>query len=87
MLVRPLHLLADVGNVGEDGLLVAFTQALWRWDLVGPAAARGKVRVRVVEQLEEAVQQALVVDRLGLVVLPDARAAVDVAFLQARLAR
>lgn len=53
VLVRPLHPLTDVRNVGEDGLLVSFTEALWRWDLVALAAARGKVRMRVVQHDEE----------------------------------
>ena len=45
VLVGPLHALANLGNVCENGLLVAFTQTLGRRDLVALAAARGKVRV------------------------------------------
>ena len=33
MLVVTLHALADFSDVGEDGLLVAFAQALWRGNL------------------------------------------------------
>lgn len=34
MLGLPVHPLADVGDVGEDRLLVAFTQDLWRRDSI-----------------------------------------------------
>ena len=47
MLVGTLHALADLGNVGEDGLLVTFTQTLRRRDLVALHAAATKVGVAV----------------------------------------
>lgn len=37
MLGLPVHPLADVGDVGEDSLLVAFTEDLWRRDGVALA--------------------------------------------------
>lgn len=43
MLVCTLHPLADFGNVGKDGLLVAFTETLWRWNLVALCAGAGEV--------------------------------------------
>tara|TARA_R110002003_G_scaffold1005_2_gene21962 strand:+ start:16066 stop:16491 length:426 start_codon:yes stop_codon:yes gene_type:complete len=38
-----LHPLADLCNVGEDGLLVAFTETLWWRDLVASSARVGEV--------------------------------------------
>ena len=48
VLVCSLHTLADVGNVGKDGLLVSFTKTLWWRNLVALASTRSKVRMRVV---------------------------------------
>jgi hypothetical protein len=45
MLLGTLHALANLGDVGEDGLLVAFAKTL-RWgDLVATRACAGKVRM------------------------------------------
>lgn len=57
MLVGTLHPLADLGNVGEDGLLVAFTETLWRGDLVALGAGAGEVGVLRVEKREETIEQ------------------------------
>ena len=53
----PVHTLADIGDVGEDGLLVAFTQDLRRCDCVTLAGGReeggvGSVKLAV-ETMEE----------------------------------
>lgn len=74
MLVRTLHALANLGNVGKDGLLVAFTETLWRGDLIALCAGASQVGMRRVEQGEEAVQEQVVRDGRRRVVLPDARA-------------
>lgn len=79
MLLRPLHALANVRNVGEDGLPVSFAHALRRGDLVALGAAEGVVRVLLGELVEEALEQQTVADVLGLVVGPDAGALVHVA--------
>ncbi len=34
VLISSLHAFANLRNIGENGLLVAFTQTLGRWDLV-----------------------------------------------------
>lgn len=54
VLVGPLHPLANLGNVGKDGLLVTFAQALRWWDLVTPRAAASVIRVLLGQQGEEA---------------------------------
>lgn len=41
MLGSTLQTLADVGQVGEEGLLVAFSEALWRRDFEGFRDATG----------------------------------------------
>lgn len=56
-------------------LLVAFAQTLRRGDLVRLCAGAGEVGVRRVQQGEEAVEQQIVLDRPGLLVLPDTGAA------------
>lgn len=53
VVLRPLHTLADLGDVGEDGLLVAFAHALGRWDLVALGASRGMVGVLLGKKGEE----------------------------------
>lgn len=57
MVLGPLHTLADLGDVGEDGLLVAFTHALRRWDLVALRASSGMVRVLLGQEAEESALQ------------------------------
>lgn len=81
VLVGSLHALADLGNVCKDGLLVAFSQALWRRDLVALAAARSKVWVVQLQLAEEAGEEEGVFDGGGVVVLPDAGSLVHVAVL------
>lgn len=53
VLLGPLHTLANLGKVGEDGLLVAFTHALGRWDLVALGSSGGVVGVLLGEKAEE----------------------------------
>lgn len=57
VLVLSLHALADVRDVGEDGLFVTLSKDLWRRDLVVPAAVTSKVGMLVSEQGEEASEQ------------------------------
>lgn len=45
MFVGPLHAPADLRDVGEYGLLVAFPETLRRWDLIAPRATRQHIRV------------------------------------------
>lgn len=81
VLLGTLHTFADVGNVGKDGLPVAFTHALGRGDLVGFRAAEGVVGVLLGKLAEEALEKEVVGDGLGLVVGPDTGALVHVAVL------
>ena len=53
----PVHTLADIGNVGEDGLLVAFTQDLRGRDGVSLAGGREQCGVRGVQLAVEAVEE------------------------------
>ena len=48
MLRLPVHTFADIGNVGEDRLLVSFTEDLRRRDGVPLAGGREEGRVRSV---------------------------------------
>lgn len=79
MLLGTLHALADIGNVGKDGLAVAFAHALRGRDLVALGAGKGVIGVLLGELGEETVEKERVVDGLVLVVGPDARASVHVA--------
>lgn len=81
MLLGTLHALADISNVGKDGLSVAFTHALRGRDLVALGAGKGVVGVLLGELGEEAVEKQRVVDRLLLVVGPDAGAGFHVTIL------
>lgn len=87
VLVGSLHTLANLGNVCENGLLVAFTQALRRRDLVALAAARSKVGVVQLQLREEAGEEERVLDRGDFAVLPDAGALLHVAVLLLLLGR
>lgn len=78
VLVGTLHALADVGNVGKDGLLVTLTHALRGRDLVALDAAQGVVGVLLRQLVEEALQKRVVAQSLGLVVRPDTGASVHV---------
>jgi hypothetical protein len=55
VLVAPFHPLADLWNIGKDGLLVPFAETLWGWDLVALRAARENVGVVILEDAEEAL--------------------------------
>jgi len=81
VLVGTLHTLANLGKVGEDGLLVSFAHALWGRDLVALCARAGEVGMLCVEEREEAVQEEVVRDGGRRVVFPDAGALHHVAFL------
>jgi hypothetical protein len=78
VLLSTLHALADVGNVGKNGLPVAFTHTLGWGDLVALGSAEGVVGVLLRELAEEALEKHVVVDGLGLVVCPDAGTGVHV---------
>jgi len=61
VLLGPLHTLADLWEVGENGLLIAFSHALRRWDLVALGTSGGVVRVLLGQEVEEsALRQMLV---------------------------
>jgi len=55
-------------------LLVAFTETLWRRDLVALGTAGDEIWMLRVEQCEEAVQQQVVADRSCSIVCPDTSA-------------
>jgi hypothetical protein len=81
VLVGTLHPLANLGNVGEDGLLVAFTETLRGRDLVALDAVAGEIGMLRVEEREEAVQKHVVLDGGCRLVRPDAGALHHVALL------
>lgn len=61
VLLGSLHTLANLGKVGEDGLLVSFTHALRRWDLVALGSSSSVVGVLLGEKAEKpALRRALV---------------------------
>ena len=74
MLVGTLHPLANLGDVGEDGLLVSFTETLRRGNLVALDAVAGEIGVLRVEESEESVQEHVVLDGGCVLVRPDASA-------------
>lgn len=74
MLFGTLHPLANFSKVGEDGLLVSFTHALRRWDLVALGARTGEVGMLRMEEREEAAQEEVVCNWSRGIVLPDAGA-------------
>lgn len=55
------HTLANLWKVGEDGLLVAFTHALGRWDLVALGSPGGVVGVLLGEKVEESALRRMLV--------------------------
>ena len=55
--VAALHALADVGDVGEDGLLVPFAETLRGGDLIALGSARHHVRMIRVHQPVKPAQQ------------------------------
>ena len=81
VLVSTLHPLANLGNVGEDGLLVSFTETLRRRDLVALDAVAGEIGVLRVEEGEESVQKHVVLDGSCVLVRPDTGALHHVALL------
>lgn len=71
MLIGTLHTSTDLGNVGEDGTTVTFTQTLgWR-NLIGLGAAGKQVGVVALDEGEETGDEERVWDNLGSVVCPD----------------
>lgn len=60
-----LHALADIGNVGENGTTVTFTQTLGRGNLVGLGAGGQKVGVVALDEGEEAGDEERVGDGLN----------------------
>lgn len=54
VLLGPLHALADLGDVGKDGLLVSLAHALRRWDLVALLSSGSMLGVLLGEEVEEA---------------------------------
>jgi hypothetical protein len=81
VLVGTLHPLANLGDVGEDGLLISFTETLRRRDLVALDAVAGKIGVLRVEEGEESVEEHVVLHGSCVVVRPDASALDHVALL------
>ena len=81
VLVVAVHALADLGDVGEDGFLVALAETLGRWDFVGARATGEDVWVVLIELVVEAREEELVGDGRGGGVRPDARAGFGVAGL------
>lgn len=71
MLVETLHALADIGNVGENGLLVSFPENLGRGDLVVPSSIAGKVWVLRPEKRKEAGEKEGVGEVDGAGSVPD----------------
>lgn len=79
------HPLANLGDVGKDGLLVAFTETLrWR-NLIAPGTGVGEVGMLRVELREEPVEEVGIRDGCSAVVGPDAGALDHVALLYLRL--
>jgi hypothetical protein len=74
VLVGTLHPLANFGDVGEDGLLVSFTETLGRRNLVALDAVAGEIGVLRVQKSEESVQEHVVLDGGCVLVRPDASA-------------
>ena len=68
-------------NVGENGLLVSFSEALWRGDLVALGGAGRVVGVLLGQEREESVQEQVVLDQGGLVVAPDSSSRLEVSAL------
>jgi hypothetical protein len=81
VLVGTLHPLANLGDVGEDGLLVSFTETLRRRDLVALDAVAGEIGMLRVEEGEESVQEHVVLDGSCVLVRPDTGALHHVALL------
>ena len=81
VLVGTLHPLANFGDVGEDSLLVSFTETLrWR-DLVALDAVASKIGMLRVEESKESVQEHVVLDGGCVIVRPDTGALHHVSLL------
>ena len=79
MVVGTLHALADIGDVGENGTTVTFTQTLgWR-DLVRLGAAGQQVGVVALDEGEESGDKQRVRDGLRGVVSPDTSSSLEIA--------
>lgn len=79
VVVRTLHTLADIGNVGENGTTVTFTQTLRRRDLVRLGTAGEHVGVVALDEGKETVDEERVRDGLRRFVGPDTGASFKVA--------
>lgn len=79
VVVRTLHTLADIGDVGENGTTVTFTQTLRRWDLVRLGTAGEHVGVVALDEGKETVDEERVGDGLRRFVGPDTGASFEVA--------
>lgn len=79
VLVGTLHLFADVGNIGEDGLLVAFTHTLgWR-NLVGAGAAvASEVGVLALEESKEPAEKERICQVGGRLVGPNSGSLINI---------
>lgn len=85
VLVGTLDALADIGDVGENGTTVAFTQTLGRGNFVRLGAAGEQVGVVALDEGEEPRDEESIGDGLRVVVLPDASAGLEVALGQTLL--
>lgn len=79
VVVRTLHTLADIGDVGENGTTVTFTQTLRRRDLVRLGPAGEHVGVVALDEGKETVDEERVRDSLRRFVGPDTGASFKVA--------
>jgi len=82
VLIGSLHALADLRDVGEDGLLVTFTKTLWWRDLVASGTARCVVWVLLGEKGEESVEEKVVDNWLSIIVCPDTNSILHVILIE-----
>lgn len=62
MFLAPLHSLADIWDVGKNRLFVAFSETLRRWDNVALGAAGQHIRMRFVQDFEEAFEEFVILN-------------------------
>lgn len=79
VVIRTLHTLADIGDIGENGTTVTFTQTLRRRDLVRLGTAGEHVGVVALDEGKETVDEERVGDGLRRFVGPDTGASFKVA--------
>ncbi|KAI6768341.1 hypothetical protein HG530_006350 [Fusarium avenaceum] len=84
VLLSSLHALADIGNVGEDSLSVAFSHTLRRGNLVALCSGGNVVGVPLSELVEETSEEHTVANGLGLIVGPDTSSFMHVTLLLLR---